>query len=463
MMGQREQRRGTTLLTLFVFITTLWAPYVMAQTPEAAAPAAEAPKKPTQWRVGVLAVPARRSDKKLALPIQALFRNEVTKLLSTQLVVPTGDSDLSELVELRGMVDRGNKLLRGTKFSEAMPLYQEAADRIGMVDLVPDRRLLARLYKGLAICQWIDNNKEAARSNAQRSRHLWPNQSDVEWAFNMETSRLFRDVTVGWETTPNGEITIKTSPSDAEVFVDGVSRGFSPVTVAQASVGPHHVFVVRDGYMAHQSWVVVESEQQANVKVGLKAIPNKSGFDRAVTRLKRASSRAHRALKNLNTLAKAHGGVDVLIAVTVRGKRGALELRGAVYKNGKAEAVRETLQQDAFLISNMRGLVRTWTGVDFGPDLESEPLEGSVARDVAGPDVSGANSGDPTYIMGGKDVFAAEQRAKTDTLFNKWWFWAGAAVLVGGAVTAIVVLAGDTGPTSPTGSVSIDLYTPSVP
>ena len=462
-MGQLAHRRGTAFISLFVFVTTLWAPYVMSQTPPDPAAATAAAKTPTHWRVGVMAVPARRRDKKLALPIQALFRNEVTKLLSTQLVVPTGASDLSELSEIRGLVDRGNKLLRATKFSEAMPLYQEASDRIGMVDLVPDRRLLARLYKGLSICQWIDNNKDVARANTQRSRHLWPNQSDVEWAFNMETSRLFRDVTVGWETTPNGQITIKSSPSDAEVFVDGLSRGFSPVTVAQSSVGPHHIFVVRDGYMAHQSWVVVESEQQSNVGLRLKPIPNKAGFDRAVSRLKRAPTRAHRSLKNLKTLAAAHGGLDVMIVVTVRGTRGALELRGAVYKNGTAEPVRETLLQDAFLISNMRGLMRTWTGVDFGPDLESEPLETSVARDVSGPDVSDLNSGDPTYIMGGKDVFAAEKRAQADTLFNKWWFWAGAAVLVGGAVTAIVVLAGDTGPTSPTGSVSIDFHTPSVP
>ena len=148
-------------------------------------------------------------------------------------------------------------------FYNAKQYYEEAEKVLDSYNDVPDRRLWARAYKGRAITAAMSENKEVAADFTRRSLMFWPGQADMSWGFNMETSRLLRSVKVEWDTTPHGGVEIVTVPGEAEVFIDGRSRGFSrgsssePFAEEQLQTGVHHILVVKDGYVAQNHWVEV--------------------------------------------------------------------------------------------------------------------------------------------------------------------------------------------------------------
>ena len=430
--------------------------------PTAAAAPVEAAPAP-RIRVGMVAVPERSADANSALLIQALFREELKNLQNADLVLPNGDIDAAALIPVSKLVDEGARMLRASQFREALKPYQTAAAILEKYTGLPNRRLMARAYKGLAIAQWMDGEKILAKTNAQRSLLLWPAQSDGEWAYNLDATRLMREVRVGWDTAPDGSIVVQSRPQQAEIFVDGVSRGYTPRTLQSIPAGSHHVYIVKDGYEPFWTWADVAPEQSREVSGALSPIGTSRAFSAAMRRLPRAVKRPRQARSILDSIAVAHGGLDMLFAGSVRSKGDSFDLRGVFHRDEEpVRAVDERLARDAYLIGNVRGLVRSLYGLEYAPDSEQIPLETPVAGGAAAPEVE--LGGEDVFIKSGTDVFADEKKEEEAGIFTRWWFWTGAAVVVGGTVAAILLATGgESGSKGPTGKLSLTFNSPVAP
>jgi hypothetical protein len=60
---------------------------------------------------------------------------------------------------------------------------------------------------------------------------------------------------------PSGQITVRSTPVGARVFLDGRDVGRTPVAVPGLSRGTHTVRVARDGYVTAQQRVTISASQ----------------------------------------------------------------------------------------------------------------------------------------------------------------------------------------------------------
>lgn len=70
-----------------------------------------------------------------------------------------------------------------------------------------------------------------------------------------------------------GRLAVTSTPAGAAVFVDGVPRGTTPVTLTDVSAGAHTVRLVREGFLENQRPVTVMAGAEAAVDVRLTAVP----------------------------------------------------------------------------------------------------------------------------------------------------------------------------------------------
>jgi hypothetical protein len=409
-----------------------------------------------------MALPQRNSDAKAAKLLQVLLRDNARRLQSSRLVLPSGLRGVHSLAEAEGLLNQGAALLRANKFTEAQPVYEQAQSLLENSLTVPEPRLMARLYKGLSICQWIAKDRDTARKNAQKSLLFWSEQTDTEWSYNLEAARLYRDVKVGWSTSPPGQLMIESQPSGADVYVNGKHLGFAPVEIARSEAATHHILVAADGFVAQQKWIDVQSEQVSPILVRLDPVSDRVKLNRATKSFRRVAYRVDRTESHVKNIAAVHGGAEAMLVLSVRSAGGTFTVAGTYWRDGEGfKPVKEKFKLDAYLEGNIGGLVHTLVGLDYSNELE--PLEPPVAPRLKGPNVNGLTEGGETYIEGSGDLFNEDRTKEEASIYNQWWFWAGSAVLVGGIITAVVVVAGGSGSKAPTGTISIDFNAPNTP
>ncbi len=67
-----------------------------------------------------------------------------------------------------------------------------------------------------------------------------------------------------------GRVLVRSTPADAQVFVDGRERGRTPATIRDLAPGAHRVKVVRDGYVTEDRPIAITAERPAqSVSVNL--------------------------------------------------------------------------------------------------------------------------------------------------------------------------------------------------
>jgi len=75
------------------------------------------------------------------------------------------------------------------------------------------------------------------------------------------------------ESTGSGFIEIETLPSNAEIFMDDIYSGVSPITLYNIPVGPHNIVIKKEGYEDFTSEVSVEAGRKTFLEADLALIP----------------------------------------------------------------------------------------------------------------------------------------------------------------------------------------------
>jgi uncharacterized membrane protein len=69
-----------------------------------------------------------------------------------------------------------------------------------------------------------------------------------------------------------GSISVNSSPRHARVFVDGIERGATPLTIIDIDAGWHQVVIIKERYRAYLEDVHVEAGEELDIEVDLRRI-----------------------------------------------------------------------------------------------------------------------------------------------------------------------------------------------
>lgn len=98
--------------------------------------------------------------------------------------------------------------------------------------------------------------------------------------------KIFDTVLKTWTNPPMGQLTVYSTSGAAEVWIDGVPRGASPLTV-DVPAGRHLVRVAREGFRTWGGAVEVKKGQEATAQAALKPTKLFAKLDELLTRVAR--------------------------------------------------------------------------------------------------------------------------------------------------------------------------------
>lgn len=71
------------------------------------------------------------------------------------------------------------------------------------------------------------------------------------------------------ESVGSGFVEVKTSPSDAEIYIDDEYKGVSPATIYNVPIGPRNILIKKEGYQQFQDIINIESGKKTFLEADL--------------------------------------------------------------------------------------------------------------------------------------------------------------------------------------------------
>ncbi|NOZ02560.1 MAG: PEGA domain-containing protein [Deltaproteobacteria bacterium] len=419
----------------------------------------------SKGRLALFVVPRSRRDSTDALILKGLLRSTADRMAASGIerafTSPVADPDSLAVVEQQ--VEAGFSAMNAGKWDQALKAYLEAELNLAKCRGIAPRKTVARVYKGLGLALANTGKPDSAETMIHRSLVVYPNQQASEYAYNLESRKLFTKVSRALRDAPNGSLNINASVNAAEIYVDYEFRGFSPVRVSGLPAGEHLVTVFADGKRLYSEFVTVKGGADDTVKPVLGAAVGGTEILNAAAAVEKALHRKRQALDASAALAAATGATDVVFLM-VSGGKGGFDLEGIHWKDGKITPLKKTLARDATLVLSAQGLLADALGTQTPMEAEMGPLEAAPVALPAGGEgaLSAAGEGDDLVIDPNSPIFKNTGAKEEDTgIVDKWWFWTaiGAVVAVGLGVGLGVGLSqgGGSGPAN-SGDISITLH-----
>ena len=111
--------------------------------------------------------------------------------------------------------------------------------------------------------------KQGAERLAQATTVLPTIEPDPR-VFNPSMRQVFQKAAEQLARRPRGALSLTSSPSYAEIYVDGIFRGVTPAVVEQLAPGRHYVRLVRDGYRSYGDLATVVAGRELAVNGTMK-------------------------------------------------------------------------------------------------------------------------------------------------------------------------------------------------
>ncbi len=343
----------------------------------------------------------------------------------------------NRLKTARSLVDKGEELYMSFKFSAAAATLAEAADLFTvLLDHLEadDVKLLyrARLLEGLS---WFDANQEAAARTAfTRLIVMRPDFEPDPSLVSPKAREAFRQALAEVRGAGLASLEVRSRPGGAEVVLDGLPRGRTPISIAALPRGKHHLRLVLPGYQAHSQEIEIRPPASAQREVRLEITPALGALER-LRKAALAGQSPELAKGDLDLLARsAQLGSIVMVGLLRRSAEPGAEpvardllvtaFRWSRSGRSAVASLTSVADAEADMKRVAESLVGTWPGTQWPEDDPRSVVDFSRALLGVGPDWKE------------KDTDEDE----SDGLLSKWWFWTGLAVLAGGAAAGVVLL-----------------------
>ena len=205
--------------------------------------------------------------------------------LDDQLNLGGEDTLVASVRSGEGLVRSGAQKLQGAKYPAAAEDFEAAVESyLQAYALLPDLTVLPRAMALLGVAQLLGGEEDKARANFARSV-----QADLKYEqdFTEFPSRVQAAYDAARKEVlarPRIEYELKTTPSNARVYVNGVYQGLSPVWVRTAA-GEQFIALAKHGSARRAKVLQQPGQNPAEVAEDLPPAKRKAAFEGVTDRL----------------------------------------------------------------------------------------------------------------------------------------------------------------------------------
>jgi len=316
--------------------------------------------------------------------------------------------------------------------------------------------LHARVAKGLGIARLGQDKKAEAARLIKQSLLIFPNQGARQYAYNVEAHEVYSRAKTEIQDMAKGTISVKSIPSGAEVSLDGVFKGYTPIPLQGVSAGGHLLELRFQGYKRWSSTPMVTEAGTLTVDANLEEWDKKKALRKALSSAKKSLS-ASKFVRAAKPLAALTGAKEVLVLEAT--SRGGRYMLSGFHWDGADKVSPVNVDLSDGLDERVREMLASALGMEYKNASVVTSLGSPTPETIKSVmEKSGALLGDIT-VDPDSPLFQLSEKEKKDSVLDKWWFWTaigGGAALTVTAIVLAVVLKDEAGPGS-VGDLSIEI------
>ena len=389
---------------------------------------------------------AKKADQEQAAAVMSsILRDNMGKLvgISVRTGAPAGNEQAA--VEVERLSGEGFRSLNTGDKVGALAKFQKAWDVLAQNPGVGTARLHARVAKGLGVCLFMNGQTTRGKDLIKRSLLLHSKQTPNEYAYSVEVRNLYDHAKREITDMAQGTIQVRSTPDGAETYLDGVFKGYAPMSLANVPPGSHLLEMVKDGYLRWSTDALVKEGAPTQAEAILTPSPTRREMERALATVKKSMTRSRFG----SAAAELMQAVDAKEAFVVHAAVGGNGFRlEGFYRDlaGNVQPIKETIAQDASFFATVRQMLSQNLAAAFQPEGAGEGLDAPPKAVVDSVMKQVGSLGGDIAIDPDSPLFRIDEKGGDDPITSKWWFWTiigvGAAA-VAGTVTAIVLATGD--------------------
>ncbi|MCB9789275.1 MAG: PEGA domain-containing protein [Deltaproteobacteria bacterium] len=403
-------------------------------------------------RVAIFVFPGSKGATGDAQVLQTLMREEAARLEGVRIVTGSPDPDVSAATLVGASVEDGFRALNVRDHATAAAAFSGAYDKLVRYTGPLDKRLLARVLKGLGVARVMAGQIRGGQEMMAASLNLWPDQLAPEYGYTLDVQNAFKETQRRHAEEATGGLAVVTDPPGAEVSVGGKVRGYTPVAVADLDAGLQWVQVSLDGYERLGAFVDIPAGDNAAQRFTLTPRADAAKYEDLMDKAQRSLSRRSLADDVTGPL-RMMLGADSLVVLQLNTRGNSYELRG--WHGGvSVDSLSTTIARDANFISNLQGFLSKTLGAHAVVAEANRPLDSPPSASV----LATGREEEDLYIDPDDPILKTKSDAGGDSITKKWWFW----LIVGGAVAgvtagAVVLFSGNDSGSGPVGDINVDL------
>ncbi len=228
------------------------------------------------------------------------------------------------------LADARQALLEG-RYDQSEALLRRVQDKISAkVKAGGTNEGLYQCHLLMAKIHYANHSSESVAQDYDRLIALHP---DIEMDANLYSSwerGALKQAKERLEKTPRGSIKVRTIPAGSEVFVNGIHRGMSPMTVKDLPSGLHVIEIKTVNHAPLTRQVSLAAGENADLNLKLVRTDVASGSE-ASTTIRPSLYRSDVEVSKLISTLGYHMGVDRIVLVADRKERG---MEAVLYRVG---------------------------------------------------------------------------------------------------------------------------------
>lgn len=246
-------------------------------------------------RIQVFLVPVGDLAALLSGPAQLALEDEVNKIpgfktvdLVAELAVAPPAADTAKMEQARRVIGDGNKQLVAKDYGEAVSRYRKAIKVMETAGFALESREFADAWARLGIALHLAGEEDASKDALHTAARMDAagavdaRQIDRKQGALLDSAR--EEVAQG----SVGAVSVLTTPPGALVYVGGVYRGTSPVTVDRLPAGSNYLRIERPGGVPVVQFVEVREGHDVGAKIKTKFSQEAIDLQKSLTQLPQA-------------------------------------------------------------------------------------------------------------------------------------------------------------------------------